>query len=42
MIVMYAGKKVEEASVDDLFADPRHPYTRGLTGRGREHRPRGR
>jgi peptide/nickel transport system ATP-binding protein len=30
VIVMYAGKKVEEASVDDLFADPRHPYTRGL------------
>jgi peptide/nickel transport system ATP-binding protein len=22
VIVMYAGKKVEEASVDDLFADP--------------------
>ena len=30
VIVMYAGKKVEEAGVDDLFADPRHPYTRGL------------
>jgi peptide/nickel transport system ATP-binding protein len=30
VIVMYAGKKVEEASVDDLFAGPRHPYTRGL------------
>src|SRR5439155_4090098 len=30
VIVMYAGRKVEEASVDDLFADPRHPYTRGL------------
>ena len=30
VIVMYAGKKVEEASVEDLFADPRHPYTRGL------------
>jgi oligopeptide/dipeptide ABC transporter ATP-binding protein len=30
VIVMYAGKKVEEASVDALFADPRHPYTRGL------------
>lgn len=27
---MYAGKKVEEASVDDDLADPRHPYTRGL------------
>jgi peptide/nickel transport system ATP-binding protein len=30
VIVMYAGKKVEEASVDALFANPRHPYTRGL------------
>jgi peptide/nickel transport system ATP-binding protein len=30
VIVMYAGKKVEEADVDTLFASPRHPYTRGL------------
>jgi peptide/nickel transport system ATP-binding protein len=30
VIVMYAGRKVEEASVDDLFARPQHPYTRGL------------
>jgi oligopeptide transport system ATP-binding protein len=28
--VMYAGKFVEEALVDDLFERPRHPYTRGL------------
>jgi oligopeptide/dipeptide ABC transporter ATP-binding protein len=28
--VMYAGKIVEEASVQDLFANPCHPYTRGL------------
>ena len=28
--VMYAGKIVEEAPVDDLFHDPQHPYTRGL------------
>ena len=30
VIVMYAGRKVEEASVIDLFARPRHPYTIGL------------
>jgi peptide/nickel transport system ATP-binding protein len=30
VIVMYAGKKVEEASVETLFANPGHPYTRGL------------
>jgi peptide/nickel transport system ATP-binding protein len=30
VIVMYAGRKVEEASVEDLFARPLHPYTRGL------------
>jgi peptide/nickel transport system ATP-binding protein len=30
VVVMYAGKKVEEASVLDLFDRPRHPYTRAL------------
>lgn len=30
VVVMYAGRKVEEASVKDLFAHPRHPYTVGL------------
>jgi peptide/nickel transport system ATP-binding protein len=30
VIVMYAGKKVEEATVEALFESPRHPYTRGL------------
>jgi peptide/nickel transport system ATP-binding protein len=28
--VMYAGEIVERASAADLFANPRHPYTRGL------------
>jgi peptide/nickel transport system ATP-binding protein len=30
VIVMYAGRKVEEAKVADLFRTPRHPYTQGL------------
>ncbi|QQS13419.1 MAG: ABC transporter ATP-binding protein [Rhodospirillales bacterium] len=30
VVVMYAGRKVEEAPVDDLFARPLHPYTHGL------------
>jgi peptide/nickel transport system ATP-binding protein len=30
VIVMYAGKKVEEAEVEDLFGEPLHPYTHGL------------
>jgi len=30
VIVMYAGRKVEEAEVGELFAHPLHPYTRGL------------
>ena len=30
--VMYSGLLVEEGSMDDLFRDPRHPYTRGLFG----------
>jgi len=32
VVVMYAGRKVEEAAVDDLFTRPGHPYTRGLLG----------
>ncbi|MFN0153387.1 MAG: ABC transporter ATP-binding protein [Gaiella sp.] len=32
VVVMYAGKVVEHASVDDLFEAPQHPYTWGLLG----------
>jgi peptide/nickel transport system ATP-binding protein len=32
VIVMYAGRKVEEAPVGELFAHPQHPYTIGLLG----------
>jgi oligopeptide/dipeptide ABC transporter ATP-binding protein len=32
VVVMYAGRKVEEAPVDELFERPAHPYTRGLLG----------
>jgi peptide/nickel transport system ATP-binding protein len=47
VIVMYAGRKVEEAEVGELFAQPLHPYTAGLMAsiprldlmRGEEKRP---
>ena len=32
VVVMYAGRKVEEATVGEIFANPQHPYTRGLLG----------
>jgi peptide/nickel transport system ATP-binding protein len=44
VIVMYAGRKIEEAPVEALFAEPAHPYTRGLMAatprRGAEARGR--
>ena len=30
VLVMYKGEIIEEAAVKDLFANPRHPYTKGL------------
>lgn len=32
VVVMYAGRKVEEAPAEELFERPGHPYTRGLLG----------
>jgi oligopeptide/dipeptide ABC transporter ATP-binding protein len=32
VVVMYAGRKVEEAGAGDLFDNPGHPYTKGLLG----------
>jgi peptide/nickel transport system ATP-binding protein len=32
VVVMYAGRKVEEAKVKELFGRPLHPYTHGLMG----------
>jgi oligopeptide/dipeptide ABC transporter ATP-binding protein len=32
VLVMYAGFIVEEAIVDDIYEDPRHPYTQALLG----------
>jgi len=40
--VMYCGRVVEEAPVAALFADPRHPYTRGLLASVPRHGARGR
>jgi len=30
VVVMYAGRKVEEGNCREIFANPRHPYTRGM------------
>lgn len=30
VVVMYAGRVVEEATVEELFENPQHPYTKGL------------
>jgi peptide/nickel transport system ATP-binding protein len=30
VVVMYLGRVVEEGNVDDIFHDPKHPYTKAL------------
>jgi peptide/nickel transport system ATP-binding protein len=30
VVVMYAGKIVEKSTVEELFSNPKHPYTKGL------------
>lgn len=32
VVVMYKGEVVEQASAEELFSDPRHPYTKALLG----------
>jgi peptide/nickel transport system ATP-binding protein len=32
VVVMYSGRVVEQASLDEIFYDPQHPYTWGLLG----------
>src|SRR5256885_533989 len=32
VVVMYAGRVVEQGTLDDIFYDPQHPYTCGLLG----------
>jgi oligopeptide/dipeptide ABC transporter ATP-binding protein len=32
VVVMYAGRKVEEGTAEEIFHNPRHPYTYGLLG----------
>jgi peptide/nickel transport system permease protein len=39
-IVMYAGQGVESGEIGDLFAEPRHPYTRGLMTSNPYYAPR--
>ncbi|MBN9497787.1 MAG: ABC transporter ATP-binding protein [Alphaproteobacteria bacterium] len=38
VVVMYAGRKVEEGATREIFAKPRHPYTQGLLRAARRAR----
>ena len=40
VLVMYAGRVVEQGTLDELFYDPQHPYTWGLLGSIARRRPR--
>ena len=42
VLVMYAGRQVEIGSVDEIFYEPRHPYTRGPARVAAAARPRAR
>ena len=42
VIVMYAGRKVEQGPVGDVFGNPRHPYTQGLIGVAQRRGSKGR
>ena len=39
VVVMYAGRVVEQGTVDQIFYDPQHPYTWGLLGSITRRRP---
>ena len=39
VLVMYAGQVVEDATLDEIFYAPKHPYTWGLLGSLARHRP---
>jgi ABC-type dipeptide/oligopeptide/nickel transport system ATPase component len=38
VVVMYLGRVVEQGNVDDIFHDPKHPYTKALLAIDSEHR----
>ena len=40
VVVMYLGRVVEEGPVDDIFHDPKHPYTTGAAAVHSQHRVR--